>query len=152
LRSEKSGGLTKCEVCNDPITDLKDIELNTRVSHMMRKEARLRHLYNEFRLSRGQPAADFDILKFPNRSLTIQMCFICHLDAFANASTDINSQSNNLDEFNGGLLNQIGINTHYVREFGEKNIMMDTKRKFPVQTALNGHLFRLPNEIDLKEL
>ena len=72
-RSAKSavGGLTKCDVCNDAITDHKDIELNTRVSHMMRKEARLRHLYNEFRQSRGLPAADFDILKFPNRSITI---------------------------------------------------------------------------------
>jgi hypothetical protein len=95
LRSEVNGSLTKCEICNDTITDIKDIELNTRVSHMMREEARLRHLYNEFRIRKGLPAADFDILKFPNRSLIVQMCFICHLDAFANAKSDSNSQNNN---------------------------------------------------------
>jgi hypothetical protein len=56
------GGLLACDICREVITEPKDIELNIRVSHMMRKESRLRHLYNEFRRSRGLPNADFEIL------------------------------------------------------------------------------------------
>lgn len=91
LRSQRSavGGLATCDICKDAIYNSKDIELNIRVAHMMRKEIRLRNLYNSFRKSRGLPATDFDALKTPNTSVTVQMCFICHLDAFASVTEDM---------------------------------------------------------------
>jgi len=33
----------------------------------------------------------------------------------------------------------MGANTHYIKEFGDREVMIDTKRKFPVKTALHGH-------------
>jgi len=60
------------------------------------------------------------------------MCFICHLDAFASVPGEADQNEPKQDVFNGGLLNQIGVNTHYVKEFGDKEVMMDTKRKFSV--------------------
>ena len=83
-RNSAVGGLVACEICKDVISDAKDTELNLRVSYMMRSELRLQNLYNRFRVSKGLPAVEFESVHLlPTRDVKVNMCFVCHFDAFA---------------------------------------------------------------------
>lgn len=118
---------------------------------MLRHEQRLQQLYNKFRVSKGLTAVSFDNTKeIPNSEIRINMCFICHLDAFASVHDEYISSTNQVAP-NGGIFNSLGVNTHYSREFGDKEVMMDTKRKFPVKTALHGHQFRAARKFEWDE-
>ena len=107
-------------------------------------------MYNNFRVSKGLATVLFDNAKeHPNREIKINMCFDCHLEAFADAHNEyLNDKQQNQDAYQGGIFDSIGVNTHYARECGDKEIMMDTKRKFPVKTALHGHQFRAARKFD----
>ena len=146
-----TGGLTTCETCKEVLRDQKDIELNQRVTHMLRYEQRLQQLYNKFRVIKGLTAVSFDNKKeTSNSEIKVNMCFTCHLDAFSSVHDEYISNMNQAAP-NSGIFNALGVNTHYVREFGDKEVMMDTKRKFPIKTALHGHQFRASRKFDWDE-
>ena len=120
---------------------------------MMRSELRLQNLYNRFRVSNGLPAVEFESVHLlPTRDVKVNMCFVCHFDAFADIHDEYQTiKEQSKDTYNGGIFSSLGANTHYVRDFGDKETMMDTKRKFPVKTALHGHQFRAGRRFDWDE-
>lgn len=86
----------------------------------MRDEDLLRRPYNEFREANGLDPISFEDLNAEHRMAEVRLCVNCLLTAF---STPKDSGANpEFTLYGGGLLKNIGINTHAGPKFVDEEL------------------------------
>lgn len=115
-----------CENCKASILDEKDLDLNARVSYLLKEENTLKTAYNGFREDHGFEPLNFEEMKEKKKRIRIMLCLKCLLTAFRPKEVD----KDDVSPFEGGILHGLGVNEHAGPVFGDEELKITTKRKF----------------------
>lgn len=91
----------------------------------------LRRPYNEFREANGLDPVNFEDLAAEHKTCEVCLCVNCLLVAFRTTK----ESSPEFTLYGGGLLKNIGINSHAGPKYVDEELKIPQKKKFGLETA-----------------